>query len=138
MNQGDILTSIEEIQKFIRENDIKHFNPQEFVCKHCGEVKIHPKLIVLAEELREILGKPLVITSGYRCPEHNRAVGGVPDSAHTKGLALDVACVSSRTRFVILSFLFRAGVRRIGVAKNYIHFDIDDSKPQGVVWHYYG
>lgn len=32
----------------------------------------------------------LVVTSGYRCPELNKAVGGVPDSAHVQGLAADV------------------------------------------------
>ena len=41
------------------------------------------------ELVRQALGKPVVITSGYRCPELNKRVGGASTSAHTKGLAVD-------------------------------------------------
>lgn len=42
------------------------------------------------EQVRALFGRPLVITSGYRCPELNRAVGGVWDSAHVRGVAADI------------------------------------------------
>lgn len=48
----------------------------------------------LLEPLRNVYGEPLYINSGYRCPELNRAVGGVPTSQHTKGEAADVRCDS--------------------------------------------
>jgi zinc D-Ala-D-Ala carboxypeptidase len=41
------------------------------------------------EEVRALLGKPMLITSGYRCPELNRAVGGSKNSAHVQGFAAD-------------------------------------------------
>ena len=41
------------------------------------------------EFVRQALGKPINITSGYRCPVLNARVGGVSTSAHTKGLAVD-------------------------------------------------
>lgn len=41
------------------------------------------------EFVRQALGKPINITSGYRCPALNARVGGVSTSAHTKGLAVD-------------------------------------------------
>lgn len=41
------------------------------------------------ELVRQALGKPIIITSGYRCPALNARVGGVATSAHTKGLAVD-------------------------------------------------
>ena len=44
------------------------------------------------QPLRTAWGKPLIINSGYRCPELNREVGGVPTSQHIKGEAADVAC----------------------------------------------
>lgn len=43
----------------------------------------------LLEPLREYLGAPIVITSGFRCPAVNRLVGGVATSQHTKGEAAD-------------------------------------------------
>lgn len=39
--------------------------------------------------IREFLGVPIKVNSGYRCPELNKKVGGVPTSYHTKGLAVD-------------------------------------------------
>ncbi|OCG36962.1 D-Ala-D-Ala carboxypeptidase family metallohydrolase [Gilliamella sp. Gris1-4] len=41
------------------------------------------------ELARKALGKPIIITSGYRCPALNARVGGVATSAHTQGLAVD-------------------------------------------------
>lgn len=42
------------------------------------------------DPLREAWGAPLYVTSGYRCPALNRAVGGVPHSQHILGQAADV------------------------------------------------
>jgi hypothetical protein len=43
------------------------------------------------ERIRSLCGdNPVVVSSGYRCPEVNAAVGGVPDSAHVEGLAADI------------------------------------------------
>lgn len=42
--------------------------------------------------IREKLGKPILITSGFRCPVLNKAVGGVANSQHQKGLAADLVC----------------------------------------------
>ena len=43
-----------------------------------------------ADTIREGYGKPIIINSGYRCPTLNKAVGGVADSYHQKGLAVDI------------------------------------------------
>ena len=48
------------------------------------------------QPLRTAWGKPLAINSGYRCPDLNREVGGVPTSQHVKGEAADVACDTPR------------------------------------------
>lgn len=56
---------------------------------------IHLRLERLAEtmdEVRELLGHPVIITSGYRSDALNRAVGGVHTSDHIKGLAADFIC----------------------------------------------
>lgn len=44
------------------------------------------------DEIRAKLGKPILISSGYRCPMLNKAVGGVVNSQHLKGLAADLIC----------------------------------------------
>lgn len=58
-----------------------------------NEVKAIENLVTkLLQPLREAYGKRMVINSGYRCPELNKAVGGVQASQHVKGEAADVAC----------------------------------------------
>lgn len=74
-----------------RLKNIKHFKPQEFACKHCGEIKIDINLLEKLEELRTAIGnKPIIVNSGYRCPTHNKAVGGAAKSQHMYGRAADI------------------------------------------------
>ena len=72
-----------------------HFNAKEFRCK-CGkthDTEINPNLVTNLEKLYKVLGcSKIVITSGYRCPEHDKAVGGNGTGQHTKGNAADIIC----------------------------------------------
>lgn len=45
---------------------------------------------MVLDPLRRIHQQPIIITSGYRCAQLNKAVGGVPNSWHTKGNAADI------------------------------------------------
>ena len=58
------------------------------------EVRDNIKALVdiILQPLRDAWGGPLIINSGFRCPELNEAVGGVPTSQHVKGQAADVGC----------------------------------------------
>jgi zinc D-Ala-D-Ala carboxypeptidase len=58
-------------------------------------IQIVRNLTRLAETLelvRALVGRPLTVSSGYRCPDLNKWVGGAPNSAHTLGLAADITC----------------------------------------------
>jgi len=94
------------------------------------------KLIMILESVREELGKPIVITSGYRTPSHNNKVGGKLTSSHLKGLAVDIACKNSIDRFKLTSILLEVGFSRIGMGSTFIHVDIDKDKSQNVLWTY--
>ena len=50
------------------------------------------KLADYLDAIREKVGKPILISSGFRCPVLNKAVGGVSNSQHQKGLAADLIC----------------------------------------------
>jgi len=131
-----MLLKDDEVRKYIREKGIKYFRAEEFRCRHCGKILIHNSLIDMLEELREYLKKPVIITSAYRCKVHNKRIGGVKNSSHTRGLAVDVKASNSKDRHKILSFLLSKGIKRIGIASSFIHFDLDPEKPQNVVWLY--
>ena len=50
------------------------------------------------DPLREAYGKPIRVTSGYRCPQLNRLVGGSPNSQHMRGEAAEIEAYSPYTR----------------------------------------
>lgn len=63
---------------------------RETVCKcGCG-LNITTKFHNTINDLREEYGKPIIVLSGARCPNHNKKVGGAPNSAHCEGRAVDV------------------------------------------------
>lgn len=74
-------------------NPTKNFAPSEFVCPHCGQGVdvIKQELLDALQRLRELWGKPMQVTSGYRCEAHNKAIGGALKSAHVEGKAADIA-----------------------------------------------
>jgi len=63
------------------------------------------------EKVRELLGHPIIISSGYRSPAVNRAVGGVATSAHTQGWAVDFICPAFGTPKQIVDAIKAAGVK---------------------------
>lgn len=70
------------------------FSPQEIACKGTpanggGEVLIDPPSLDKLQALRTQIGAPIIITSAYRTPAHNRHVGGASASQHLEGKAFD-------------------------------------------------
>ena len=68
---------------------------EDLRCRCCGALVLHEPLYGALRELARRWGG-VRVTSGYRCPSHNRRVGGVPGSLHTRGRAVDLACPASR------------------------------------------
>lgn len=59
----------------------------------------------ILQPLRDQLGRPIVVSSGYRSPALNRAVGGSPNSAHMQGRAADITCPGVKPREVCLAIV---------------------------------
>ena len=83
---------------------MKWFKEKEFACKCCGQLPLstgsgqapreNVKALVreVLDPVREKLGMPIVVNSGYRCERHNKDVGGVKNSQHLVGQAADIHC----------------------------------------------
>lgn len=75
---------------------MRYFNEKEFVCRCCGELppvareNIEALVHEVLDPVREKLGKPIVVNSGYRCQRHNKEVGGATSSQHMRGEASDL------------------------------------------------
>lgn len=110
-------------------NEITHFKIHEFDCKcGCGQNNISGELVSMLEKAREIAGVPFKINCGCRCIKHNQEVGGVADSAHCKGLAVDISALGDSVRFSIVSALLSVGFKRVLLYSTFIHVDDDLTK----------
>lgn len=73
----------------------QHFKPEEFMSKD-GAISPWPEVVdpgplfFARGKSRADFGEPIYINSGYRSPEHNRKIGGAPNSFHVKGQAADI------------------------------------------------
>lgn len=108
----------------------------EFDCPCCGKNHMEPRVFNRFCLAREISGVFYIINSGWRCPEHNKKVGGSETSSHLTGEAGDIKSITSNHRFQVIRGLREAGFTRIGIAKTFIHADDDRNKTQGVIWLY--
>jgi zinc D-Ala-D-Ala carboxypeptidase len=97
---------------------------------------LNPELVEALDRARGFAKQPFIITSGLRDPAHNAEAGGVSNSTHCKGLAVDLRCEGSRSRFRMVSALILAGFRRIGVYDRHLHVDLgpEGDYPQDVMW----
>ena len=128
-----------------------HFNAREFRCQ-CGqshETLIASELVDKLETLYTALNcSKIIVTSGYRCPEHDKAVGGTSSGQHTKGTAADVCCygqdgqpISSKTVCCKAQDLGFGGIANITSSYQYTHLDVrtgyrwlgDETKGNGTV-----
>ena len=128
-----------------------HFNAREFRCQ-CGqphETLIASELIDKLESLYTALNcSKIIVTSGYRCPKHDKAVGGTSSGQHTKGTAADVCCygqdghpISSKTVCCKAQDLGFGGIANITSSYQYTHLDVrtsgrwygDETKGNGTI-----
>ena len=100
-----------------------------------GELMEH-EVVQALDIARDIYGYPMIISSGFRSIEANRACGGSPKSSHLLGWAVDIAITNSRRRFLLLEALLDAGFNRIGVSEDFIHVDMDPNKTPNALWTY--
>ena len=112
-----------------------HFHSSEFKCKcGCGKIYIEKKLVDRLEKLFDKLkASKCIISSGYRCPKHDKNVGGNGKGQHTKGLACDCVYYDKNNKIIPSKIVicvaydldcFR-GIAKID--KNYTHLDIRTS-----------
>tara|TARA_R110000787_G_scaffold283820_2_gene396941 strand:- start:968 stop:1339 length:372 start_codon:yes stop_codon:yes gene_type:complete len=120
----------------------KYFSEQELSCSHCKKNGMNDAFMVKIEALREELGFPFVVTSGYRCANHPIEARKASPGAHTTGRALDLL-VSGENAYRLLSGALRAGFTGIGVnqkgGSRFIHIDNIESakeRPRPWVWSY--
>ena len=121
----------------------KNFKKEEFDSKDGAEmpkdvlenIKLLAKYVQL---IRNEVGVPLVINSGYRSPQHNAKVGGVKNSYHVQGKASDLKPkgITPKQLYDVIIKLIKGGViynGGVGLYDTFVHYDIGG---QGRRWDY--
>lgn len=108
-----------------------NFSRAEFECQ-CGQCDydtVDAELIIVLQSLRDYIGKPITITSGNRCPEHNVNIGGTKNSYHVKGRAADIQ-VKGVSASVIQSYLDETYPDEYGIGfySTFTHIDTRTNK----------
>ena len=110
----------------------KNFSPAEIACRGTGQLKLVPEAMDKLQALRDRLGKPLIVRSGYRSPEHNKAVGGAKASKHMQGTAFDIAMANHDP------VAFEAAARAVGFLgfgyyprSGFMHIDLGPARSWG-------
>jgi len=110
---------------------------KEFFCRCCGNSEVHPALVSFAVLLEKRIGE--FNFSACRCLEHNRKEGGSPTSSHLPTAsafgccALDIPCTDGAYRWSVVFVARDMGIRRIVLANDHIHLDINPNKPASVL-----
>lgn len=105
-------------------NITEHFTVSEMACKcGCGSCNMETDFMIMLEKLRKMIGKPIIVTSGMRCPQHSVAVGGYSNDAHVRGFAADII-VDGLTSYDIAEYAEKCGFTGIGIINNTaVHVD---------------
>jgi zinc D-Ala-D-Ala carboxypeptidase len=109
-----------------------NFSPAEIACRGTGQLRLHPAALDSLQAVRDRLGKPLIVRSAYRSPEHNRAVGGATRSKHMDGTAFDIAMANHDPKD------FKAVAREVGFLgfgtyprSGFMHIDLGPARSWG-------
>jgi zinc D-Ala-D-Ala carboxypeptidase len=110
----------------------KNFSPRELACKGTGSIRVDEVALDKLQELRDKLGIPLLITSAYRSPEHNKKVGGAKNSYHMRGVAFDIRMENQDPHGFELAAR-EIGFRGIGYypKQGFMHIDLGPERTWG-------
>lgn len=117
-----------------------YFKASEFDCTHCGKNKIDTEFVDKLDRLRQLFHRPIIITSGYRCPEYNNQISTTGfDGPHTTGKAADIS-VDRQRAYYLLELAFELGFTGIGIHQKgvgrFIHLDILTEGLRPTIWTY--
>ena len=111
------------------------FSPREMASKGEGELKIDSNAMDKLQALRDLIGRPLLITSAYRSPAHNKRVGGAKASKHMEAIAFDVRMENHNPHE------FEAAARAVGftgfgyyIKSGFMHIDTGPARSWGKPW----
>jgi zinc D-Ala-D-Ala carboxypeptidase len=116
-----------------------NFKAAEFKCSHCGKNEMKPDFMAKLQALRTTYGKPMRVTSGYRCPQHPTEAKKAAPGSHPSGCAVDIG-VEGADAHRLLTLAMAAGFTGIGVQQKdtgrFLHLDTLTTGVRPTIWSY--
>ena len=114
--------------------DLRYFKLSEFVDRHSPDSEVHMdrSFLIKLDQLRELVGFPLHIRSGYRSRDHPDEINKKKPGTHTKGIAVDIMVSDAYKQRAILRYALQLGFTGIGIYPLHIH--LDTRKAKKVLW----
>ena len=107
----------------------KDFESGEFTCGcGCQKDKVSPTLIAKLQLLRDIINKPIIITSGYRCVAYNKHINGSVYSPHLTGEGADCYC-NGMAPVTLAIIADKINHIRLGIYSSHLHIDVRPAMP---------
>lgn len=124
----------------------KWFLAEEFACSHTGKIMMEQSVLDGLNDLREIWGKPIVLSSAYRDPTHpveaRKIAKGGNAGQHSKGTAVDILC-AGEDAYILLNLIIQQKIwTGIGISQRsswsarFIHIDQSQESNRPTIWSY--
>ncbi len=119
-----------------------HFNPnidKKLLCTcgspNCDKRGVKQNILNRLEEVRVLADRPLTVTSGGRCNNHEDELDRVTPADHQKCIAIDIAVSGGKERAEIVSLGLKRGFNAIGISKTFVHLGYRQGE-RPVMWVY--
>jgi zinc D-Ala-D-Ala carboxypeptidase len=120
----------------------RNFKKSEFDCRHTGRNEMKPEFMERLQELRNLYGRPMVVSSGYRDPSHPIEARKQEPGAHSTGRACDIA-IQGGEALQLMALAVHVGFTGVGVQQKgdgrYLHLDDlphQNNRPRPWLWSY--
>lgn len=108
--------------------DTPNFQRHELECScGCGKSDMDGDFMEKLQHMRQLLGRPISLSSGFRCADHEEERNKTQPGAHAAGLAADIEVSNGHERFKVIEAAIHVGMKGIGVANSFVH--VDDGHP---------
>jgi uncharacterized protein YcbK (DUF882 family) len=119
-------------------SDYPNFTEKEFACScGCGRADMDPELLSKLQALRTLYGKPMSVTSGFRCSKHPNEASKIKPGSHAQGKAVDIRTRGGGQKYELKKLAYSMGFVGIGDGDTFTHLDVGhDHAARPANWRY--
>ena len=134
-----IITNTEALKVPVKTKNFSVIGDPKLICTcghiNCDKRSVKQSTLTRLQKVRDDVMRPLTVTSGGRCPNHQNEVNRKTPADHQKGIGIDIAVNGGAERAQLVKFGLKHGFNAIGVAKTFVHLGFREGE-QPVIWVY--